>query len=146
MLFWFLARKISLGCFQLEGGEGGRGGELSTAVLGQKCHRRPPRAAGALLWLIAALPAWDCLGSIPLPPSGSCCAQCKLGPGGDAKGPSRSRPLERRAGKGCPVFGTFSSLSLGNSPTHPHEHQKDIKWFIELLVCSRRPLSAMPCR
>lgn len=66
--------------------------------------------------------------------------------GGDAKGPSGSRPPERQAGEGCPVFGTSSSLSLGNRPTHPHEHQKDINRFIELLLCSRLPLSAMPCR
>lgn len=57
---------------------------------------------------------------------------------GGVEGPFQPRPPQRPAGKGCPGFGTFSSSLLGNSPTHPHEHQKDINWFMELLVCRSR--------
>lgn len=40
-----------------------------------------PKAAGAEWWLVAALPARGCPSSAPLPHSGSCCTQCKLGRG-----------------------------------------------------------------
>lgn len=64
--------------------------------------------------------------------------------GGYAEGPSQPRPPERQAGKGRPIFGMFSSLLLGSSPTHPHEHQEDMKWFIELFVHGSRRCRASP--
>lgn len=146
MLFWFLAKKISLGCFRLEAGAGswrGRERGAEHGCVGTEMPPQTPRAAGAEPWLVAALPARDRPESAPLPPP------VLAAPSANWGGCGGSLPAQtpgKASSKGCPVFGMFSSLLLGNSPTHPHEHQKDIHWFIELFVCSRLPFSAVPCR
>lgn len=119
-------RKIFLGCFRLEGGEGG----AEDGCVGTEMPRTP-KAAEAYCSSACSGLSWLC----PAPTF-----QFSLHPvptGEDVKGLSWPRPLESQSDKGCPGFGRFSSLLLGNSPTHPHEHQKDINWFIEWFVCSR---------
>jgi len=105
------------------------------ALSGQKCHRGPREHLGLSRGSLQHCP----LGVVPAPT-----LRLLLHPvqtGGDTEGPP-----ERQASRGCPVFGTSSSLLLGDSPTHPHEHRKDIDCFIELFVRRRLPLSAVPCQ
>lgn len=132
LLFWFLAGKISPRCFRLEGGAVGSRARLCWDRNGTA----EPGGSRAEPWF-TALPLYR---DHPT----RCFLLRPVRTRGDAEGPSQPRPRERQAGKGRPVFGMFSSLSLGSSPTHPHEHQEDMEWFIELFVRGSRRCRASP--
>lgn len=140
MLFRFLARKISLGCFRLEAGAGLRRGRERGAEHGSVGTEMPPqtpRAAGAESWLIAALPAQDHPGFVLLPPSGSRCAQCKLG--GMRRVPPGPDPWGGRQARAVPVLGCFPACCwVTAQPTHTSIR----KTLTGLLNC----LSAAGCR
>lgn len=121
--------------------EGGREGSPARLRGDRNATADPQEQPG----LLTALPVWGHPSPAPLPPSGSQYSQCKLGRGGGGmqRVPHSLDPRRGWQAKAVPFFGMFSSLLLGNSPTHPHQHQKGINWFIELFAAGCR---SRPCR
>lgn len=117
MLFWFLTRKISPGCFRLEGGAGaGKGGEggAQQGRVGTKMPPQTPKAAGAELWLVCSASP----GSALLPPP----VLAAPSPNGWAvKGPSWPRPPPPRGkqAKAALFGGCFPACRwVPAQPTH----------------------------